>query len=166
MGDGRSDDAADLHYDRHSEKNDFWPGQDAFVIIRQVIEQMEMVAIGRVVLTSREHIIAMEPRGKGIMGTLLRYPYEVRDEKEFFEDISESKLGKDAMDLAKHIVQTKSGHFHPEKFEDRYEKALRDLIARFLASASRTANQLTQRHLTSRPPWVLMQALSRLEGQP
>jgi DNA end-binding protein Ku len=52
-------------------------GQDAFVIIRQVMVQMEMVAIGRVVLTSREHIIAMEPRGKGIMGTLLRYPYEV-----------------------------------------------------------------------------------------
>src|SRR5436190_12465332 len=71
-------------------------GQDAFVIIRQVIEQMEMVAIGRVVLTSREHIIAMEPRGKGIMGTLLRYPYEVRDESQFFEDISDTKLGKDA----------------------------------------------------------------------
>jgi DNA end-binding protein Ku len=105
-------------------------GQDAFVIIRQVIEQMEMVAIGRVVLTSREHIIAMEPRGKGIMGTLLRYPYEVRDEKQFFEDISDTKLGKDAMDLAKHIVQSKSGHFHPEKFEDHYEKALRELIAK------------------------------------
>jgi DNA end-binding protein Ku len=105
-------------------------GQDAFVIIRQVIEQMEMVAIARVVLTSREHVIAMEPRGKGIMGTLLRYPYEIRDEKQFFNDISDTKLGKDAMDLAKHIVQTKSGHFHPEKFEDHYEQALRDLIAK------------------------------------
>ena len=49
-------------------------GQDAFVVIRNIIEQMKMVAIGRVVLTSREHVIAMEPRGKGIMGTLLRYP--------------------------------------------------------------------------------------------
>ena len=56
-------------------------GQDAFVVIRQVIEEMNMVAIGRIVLTSREHIIALEPRGKGIMGTLLRFPYEVRDEK-------------------------------------------------------------------------------------
>jgi DNA end-binding protein Ku len=51
-------------------------GQDAFVIIRQVIEEMDLVAIGRIVLTSREHIIALEPRGKGIMGTLLRFPYE------------------------------------------------------------------------------------------
>jgi DNA end-binding protein Ku len=105
-------------------------GQDAFVIIRKVIEQMEMVAIGRVVLTSREHIIALEARGKGIMGTLLRYPYEVRDEKPYFSDISDTKLGKEAMDLAKHVVQIKSGHFHPEKFEDHYETALRDLIAK------------------------------------
>ena len=50
-------------------------GQDAFVVIRDVIEKMNMVAIGRVVLTSREHVIALEPRGKGLMGTLLRYPY-------------------------------------------------------------------------------------------
>jgi DNA end-binding protein Ku len=103
-------------------------GQDAFVIIRQVIEEMEMVAVGRIVLTSREHIIALEPRGKGIMGALLRFPYEVRDEKDYFDDIPDTKLGKDAMDLAKHIVQTKAGHFHPEKFEDHYEKALRNLI--------------------------------------
>src|SRR5689334_13281897 len=86
-------------------------GHDAFVVIRQVIEEMNMVAIARIVLTSREHIIALEPRGKGIMGTLLRFPYEVRDEKDYFDDIRDTKLGKDAMDLAKHIVQTKTGHF-------------------------------------------------------
>jgi DNA end-binding protein Ku len=105
-------------------------GQDAFVVIRQVIEEMKMVALARIVLTTREHIIALEPRGKGIMGTLIRYPYEVLDEKNYFEDIPTTKVGKDAMDLAKHIVQTKSGHFHPEKFEDHYEKALRELIAK------------------------------------
>src|SRR5262249_37423341 len=59
-------------------------GQDAFTVIRDVIEKKDMVAIGRVVLTSREHVIAMQPRGKGLMGMLLRYPYEVRDEKEYF----------------------------------------------------------------------------------
>jgi DNA end-binding protein Ku len=105
-------------------------GVDAFVIIRQAIEEMKMVGIGRVVLTSREHVIALEPRGKGIMGTLLRYPYEIRSEKDYFDDIPTTKLGKEAMELAKHIVQTKSGHFDPEKFEDRYETALRDLIAK------------------------------------
>ena len=103
-------------------------GQDAFVVIRDIIEKMNMVALGRVVLTSREHVIAMQPRGKGIMGTLLRYPYEVRDEKEYFDDIPNLKIGKDMMDLAKHIVETKSGHFEPEKFEDHYEAALKELI--------------------------------------
>jgi DNA end-binding protein Ku len=103
-------------------------GQDAFVVIRDVIEKMDMVAIGRVVLTSREHIIALQPRGKGLMGMLLRYPYEVRDGKEYFDDISNVKISKDMMDLAKHIVETKSGHFEPEKFEDHYEAALKELV--------------------------------------
>ena len=103
-------------------------GQDAFVVIRDVIEQMKMVAIGRVVLTSREHIIAISPRGKGLMGTLLRFPYEVRDAGEFFDDIPNVKLTKDMMDLARHIVETKSGHFKPEELEDHYEHAVRDLI--------------------------------------
>lgn len=105
-------------------------GQDAFVVIRNVIEQMKMVAIGRVVLTNREHIIAMEPRGKGIMGMLLRYPYEIRNENEYFDEIADVKLSKDMMDLAKHIVETKSGHFRPQKFEDHYEVALKDLISK------------------------------------
>jgi DNA end-binding protein Ku len=103
-------------------------GQDAFVVIRDIIEQMNMVAIGRVVLTSREHIIAISPRGKGLMGTLLRFPYEVRDAGEFFDDIPNVKLTKDMMDLARHIVETKSGHFKPQEFEDHYEHAVRDLI--------------------------------------
>jgi DNA end-binding protein Ku len=103
-------------------------GQDAFVVIRNIIEQMKMVAIGRVALTSREHVIAMEPRGKGLMGTLLRYPYEVRDESEFFDDIPNVKLTKDMMDLARHIVETKTGHFKPQAFEDHYEHALKELI--------------------------------------
>jgi DNA end-binding protein Ku len=105
-------------------------GQDAFAVIRQVIEEMKMVAIARLVLTTREHIVALEPRGKGIMGTLLRFPYEIRDERNYFGDIPTITLNKDALDLARHIVQKKSGHFHPEQFEDHYEKALHELIAK------------------------------------
>jgi DNA end-binding protein Ku len=81
-----------------------------------------------VVLTSREHVIAIVPRGKGLMGTLLRFPYEVRDSSEYFDDIPNVKLTKDMMDLARHIVETKRGHFKPEAFEDHYEHALKDLI--------------------------------------
>jgi DNA end-binding protein Ku len=80
------------------------------------------------VLTNREHIIALEPLEKGLMGTLLRYPYEVRSEKEYFDDIQDVKVTKDMLDLAKHIVEQKSGSFEPDRFEDRYESALIDLI--------------------------------------
>jgi DNA end-binding protein Ku len=62
------------------------------------------------------------------MGTLLRYPYEVRSEKEYFDDIQDVKVTKDMLDLAKHIVEKKSGSFEPDRFEDRYESALIDLI--------------------------------------
>jgi DNA end-binding protein Ku len=105
-------------------------GHDAFAVIRETIRSMDKVAIGRVVLTNREHIIALEPLGKGLMGTLLRYPYEVRGEKEYFDDIQDVKITKDMLDLAKHIVEKKSGVFEPEKFEDHYESALIDLINR------------------------------------
>src|SRR6266568_2886680 len=103
-------------------------GHDAFAVIRETIRSMDKVAIGRVVLTNREHIIALEPLGKGLMGTLLRYPYEVRSEKEYFDDVQDVKVTKDMLDLAKHIVEQKSGSFEPEAFEDHYESALIDLI--------------------------------------
>src|SRR5262245_40516115 len=103
-------------------------GHDAFAVIRETIRSMDKVAIGRVVLTNREHIIALEPLDNGLMGTLLRYPYEVRSEKEYFDDIQDVKLTKDMLDLAKHIVEKKSGAFEPELFEDHYETALIDLI--------------------------------------
>jgi DNA end-binding protein Ku len=103
-------------------------GQDAFAVIRDTIAKMNMVAIGRVVLSRREHIIALEVRGRGLMGLTLRYPYEVWDEEPYFEDIPDMKLPKDMLDLATHIVQSKSGHFDPAQFEDRYENALTDLL--------------------------------------
>jgi len=103
-------------------------GQDAFAVIRDTIAKMNMVALGRVVLTRREHVIALEARGKGLLGMTLRYPYEVRDEQPYFEGIADLKLPKDMMDLASHIVGNKSGHFDPSHFEDRYENALIDLL--------------------------------------
>jgi len=102
-------------------------GHDAFAVIRETIRTMDKVAVGRVVLTNREHIIALEPLGKGMMGTLLRYPYEVRNETEYFDDIQDVKVTKDMLDLAKHIVEQKSAAFEPDNFEDHYEAALIEL---------------------------------------
>ena len=103
-------------------------GHDAYAVIRETIRSLDKVAIARVVLTNREHIIALEARDKGLMGMLLRYPYEVRDASEYFDDIQDVKITKDMLDLARHIVEQKSGHFAPDKFEDHYESALTELL--------------------------------------
>jgi DNA end-binding protein Ku len=103
-------------------------GNQAFAVIRDAIRKEGMVALGTIVFTSREHIIALEARGKGLMGVTLRYPYEVRDDADYFADIESERVPKDMLDLAIHIVGTKKGKFEPEKFEDRYEEALKGLI--------------------------------------
>jgi DNA end-binding protein Ku len=103
-------------------------GQQAFAVIREAIRKEGMVALGRIVFTSREHVIALEPRGKGLLGVTLRYPYEIRKEDQYFDEIEDEKIPKDMLELASHIVETKSGHFNPDKFEDHYEEALKDLL--------------------------------------
>jgi len=105
-------------------------GQQAFAVIREAIRKEGMVALGKVVFTSREHIIALEARGKGMLGMTLRYPYEVRKEDEYFDMIENEKIPKDMIDLAVHIVETKTGHFKPQQFKDQYEDALKDLLRR------------------------------------
>jgi DNA end-binding protein Ku len=103
-------------------------GAEAFAVIREAISKEGMVAIGKVVFTSREHIIALEARGKGLLGVTLRYPYEVRNEHEYFDYVPEPKITKDMLDLATHIVETKTGEFDPKKFQDQYEDAVKELL--------------------------------------
>ena len=82
-------------------------GQQAFAVIREAIRKEGMVALGRVVFTSREHVIALEPRGKGLLGMTLRYPYEVRKEEEYFDDIRTKKFQRTCWSL-RHISLTAS----------------------------------------------------------
>jgi DNA end-binding protein Ku len=103
-------------------------GQQAFAVIRDAIRKEGMVALGKVVFTTREHIIALEARDNGLVGTRLRYPYEVRQAKDYFDVIEDEKVPKDMLDLAVHIVDSKTGRFEPEKFEDAYENALKELL--------------------------------------
>jgi DNA end-binding protein Ku len=103
-------------------------GQEAFSVIRDAMREKKMVGLARVVLTRREHVVLLEPFDKGLLATTLRYPYEIRDQKDYFEDIPELKLPDEMMKLAAHIVETKAGHFEPKAFEDHYEKALVELL--------------------------------------
>ncbi|SHG32219.1 Ku protein [Bradyrhizobium erythrophlei] len=105
-------------------------GIAAFAVIRDAMKDKDRVALARIVLTNREHIIAIEPLGKGLLGITLRYPYEVRDEDEYFDDIKNPKISKDMVELASHILDSKAAHFDPGKFKDQYEDALKTLVRR------------------------------------
>jgi DNA end-binding protein Ku len=139
-------------------------GHDAYAVIRETIRSLDKVALARVVLTNREHVIALEARDNGLMGMLLRYPYEVRNSAEYFDDIQDVKITKDMLDLAKHIVQQKSGHFDPAKFEDHYEAALTELI-----NKKRNGERITSvsKPVSSDNVINLMDALKRsISGKP
>src|SRR6266853_6682571 len=105
-------------------------GIDAFAVIRDAMRNKDRVALARIVLTNREHIIAIEPWGKGLLGITLRYPYEVRDEDDYFDDIRNPKISKDMIELASHILDSKAGHFDLSKYKDEYENALKTLVRR------------------------------------
>jgi DNA end-binding protein Ku len=102
--------------------------QEAFAVIREAMRKEELAGLARVVIYRREHLLLLQPRGKGLLATALRYKNEVRNEKEYFDDIKNIKVPADMLKLAVHILETKKGHFDPDKFEDRYENALQDLI--------------------------------------
>lgn len=103
-------------------------GVDAFAVIRDAMKNKDRVALARVVLSNRERIVAIEPLGKGLLATTLRYADEVRNEEDFFGDIKSPKISKDMVELASHILDTKAAHFDASKFEDEYENALKKLV--------------------------------------
>ena len=103
-------------------------GADAFAVIRDAMKARDRVALARIVLTNREHVIALKPLGKGLLGTTLRYPYEVRDEDDYFDDIPSPRVSRDMVELAAHILESKAAKFDPGSFKDRYENALKALV--------------------------------------
>jgi DNA end-binding protein Ku len=103
-------------------------GQEAFAVIREAMRGKGMVALARVVLSKREHVIMLQPWDKGLMGTTLRYPYEIRDAKEYFDDIPNVKVAPDMLKLAEHILKNKAANFDPSQFVDHYEEAVVDML--------------------------------------
>ncbi len=137
-------------------------GADAFAVIRDAMKRKDKVALGRVVLSAREHIIALKPLGKGLLGTTLRYPYELRDEHDYFDDVPSPHVSKDMIDLAAHILDSKAARFDPDKFKDKYETALKALVKR--KAAGKTIEAPTEEKQESNVI-DLMDALKRSLGR-
>jgi DNA end-binding protein Ku len=103
--------------------------QEAFGVIREAMERSGQIALGRIVLATRERLLALEPRGKGILAYSLRTEDEIRNADDIFGSISAAKPDAAMIAIAEKIIDQQKGPFDPSKFTDRYEKALKALIA-------------------------------------
>jgi non-homologous end joining protein Ku len=118
-------------------------GQEAFAVIRDAMRNQEMAGLGRVVLSSRERPILIEPMENGLRGITLRFNHEVRDAEEYFDEIPQMQLPKEMLNLAEHIIETKAGDFDPALLEDHYRNAMVHMLRQ------------KQRHLRTKPSGVL-----------
>lgn len=103
-------------------------GTEAYSVIHDAMVDANQLALGRLVMHTRERLFAIEPRGKGMVATTLRMANEVRDPDDTFRDIPAIKSDKRMVDIALKIIEQQEGAFEPAKFVDRYEDALRTLI--------------------------------------
>jgi DNA end-binding protein Ku len=110
-------------------------GREAFAVIREAMRGKDMVALGRIVLVKRERVIALQPWVNGLLGTTLRYAYEVRNAGEYFDEIPSTKIPKDMLQLAEHILESKAGDFDPAAFVDHYEEAVVEMLKHKQAGA-------------------------------
>jgi DNA end-binding protein Ku len=133
-------------------------GQEAFAVIREAMRGKGMVALGRLVLSKRERVIALEAYDKGLLGTTLRYRYEVRKAEDYFSDLPELTLAPDMLTLAGHLVDSKATDFDPLTFRDRYEEAL---LAHLKAKQAGTAQERKPTVAAPRRVINLMEALRR-----
>ncbi|WP_297695674.1 Ku protein [Phenylobacterium sp.] len=134
---------------------------EAFTVIREAMETSGKVALGRLVMHQRERLMALEPRGKGILAYSIRSNREVKNPKELFDKIPDEKPNAQMVDIATRIIDQLEGPFDPSQFNDRYEDALRELIRQKEKGATITA--------PSEPKEAevidLMEALKRSLGQ-
>jgi DNA end-binding protein Ku len=102
--------------------------QEAFGVIRTAMIKSGQIALGRVVIGTRERILALEPRGKGILAYTIRTDAEVRKPDEIFGGISDAPADPAMISIAEKIIEQQEGPFDPSLFVDRYEQALKALI--------------------------------------
>jgi DNA end-binding protein Ku len=133
-------------------------GQEAFAVIHEAMRGKGMVGVGRLVLSRRERVIALEAYDKGLLGTTLRYPYEVRKAEDYFGDLPDLTIAPDLLTLARHIVDSKATDFDPLSFRDRYEEAL---LAHMKAKQSGAVQERKTTFATPRRVINLMDSLRR-----
>jgi len=127
---------------------------EAFGVIREAMAASGKIALGRLVMHQRERLMALEPRGKGLVAWRLRSRDDVRDPADFFADIPRTRADPKMIAIAGQIIAQQEGPFEPDTFVDRYEDALRELIA----------HKAKGRKITAPPPTAPAPALDLMEA--
>ncbi|MBP0581252.1 Ku protein [Labrys sp. LIt4] len=102
--------------------------QEVYAVIRDGMRASQVAALARTVLFRRVRTVLIRAHGAGLIATTLNFDYEVRPAEEIFDEVPDLTIKGEMLELAEHIIRTKSGRFDPSKFEDRYEEALADLV--------------------------------------
>jgi len=102
--------------------------QEVFILIREGMKNRKVAALAETVLFRRVRTVLIRPHGEGLIATTLNYDYEVRSAQEHFSEIPDITLKGEMLELAEHIIKTKSGRFDPQKFDDRYDAALAEMV--------------------------------------
>jgi DNA end-binding protein Ku len=103
-------------------------GVEAFALLREGMEKENVVAIARTVLFRRLRTVLIRPHNDGLIASTLNFDYEVRSPEEAFEELPDLKIEGEMLELAEHIIGTKTGTFDVSKFDDRYEAAVTELV--------------------------------------
>jgi DNA end-binding protein Ku len=102
--------------------------EETFRVVQWAMREKNKVALSRVVLSSRERLIALAVRDKGLLVMTLRNADEVRDADQFFTDIQDEEPDKEMLDMASALIEQKSGRFDPSEFKDRYHDAVVEMV--------------------------------------
>lgn len=125
----RCDDIDDVYFDKPyylapSDRN----AEEAYALIREGMRTKKVAALAQSVLFRRVRTVLIRPHGTGLIATTLNFDYEVRSAKDAFDRVPDMKIKGEMLELAEHIIKTKSGKFNPREFNDRYDAALAELV--------------------------------------
>ena len=102
--------------------------EEGYVVVQRALEETKKIGLGQLILRGQGNIVALQACGRGLLLEVLRHANEIRSADTFFEEVPEVKFDKEALDLAKELIQRKAGKFEPEQFKDEYNEAMWELI--------------------------------------
>lgn len=122
--------------------------EESFRVFSAAMARKKVVGLVRIVLSGRERIASLQPRGLGMVLTTLRYGQEVRSESAYYEDIKDEEPNQSLLQLAEQLIDQNLGAFDPDEFADRYGDAVLELVksklegrpAEFAEDAPQAAN--------------------------